>query len=253
MSRGSKRKDIILYSVLSIVVILAFFSIGFFVLRPIILSFQPPFEPLDIPKSDRPEVHAFIMSYCPYGLQFLKAYIPVIELLGDKADIEVNFVPYIMHGENELIDNNNFYCVQKEQKDKFTNYLRCFIENNGSHEQCVGDVGIDGASHSTCLQQVEEDFKVTESFKSSNKTVTPYPIDAELAQVYNVRGSPSFGINGQSVTVRRSAEAIKQAICAAFNSPPKECSETLNLNIELPGFGPLGAGTQNSLSGGVCG
>lgn len=217
-----------------------------------ILYHQPPFEPLDIPKSDRPEVHAFVMSYCPYGLQFLKAYIPVIELLGDKADVEVNFVPYIMHGENELIGNNNFYCVQKEQKDKFTNYLRCFIENNGSHEQCVGDAGIDRTSHSKCLQQLEEDFRVTETFETSNKTSPPYTIDSELAQAYNVRGSPSFGINGQNVTVKRSAEAIKRAICAAFNYPPEECSETLNPNTELPGFSPLGAGTQNSLSGGSC-
>jgi hypothetical protein len=186
-------------------------------------------------------------------LQFLKAYIPVIELLGDKADIEVNFVPYILHGENELTDNNNFYCVQKEQKDKFTNYLRCFIENNGSHEQCAGDAGIDGTLHNTCLQQLEDDFNVTETFERSNETAPPYSIDSELAQVYNVRGSPSFGINGQNVTVRRSAEAIKQAICAAFNSPPEECSETLNPNEELSGFGPLGVGTQYSLSGGVCG
>jgi hypothetical protein len=248
MSQGSKRKDVILYSALFVVVIAVFFSIGLFVLNPIIY-YQPPFEPLDIPKSDTPEVHAFIMSRCIFGLQFLKAYIPVIELLGDKADIEVNFVPFIMHGESELADNNNFYCVQKEQKDKFTDYLRCFIENNGNHEQCMIDAGINRTSHNACLQQLEEDFNVTEIFEASYK----YPIDSELAQGYNVPGSPSFGINGQNVTVRRSAEAIRLAICAAFNSPPEECSKMLNPNIELSGFGLLGAGTQNSLSGGVCG
>ncbi len=248
MLRGIKRKRIILYSALFIVVMVVFFSIGLFVFKPIV-NYQPPlppFEPFDIPKSDRPEVHAFITSRGDLGLQFLKAYIPVIELLGDKADIEVNFVLFI-RGENELIDNNNFYCVQKEQKDKFTNYLRCFIENNGSHEQCASDAGIDGTSHNICLQQLEDDFNVTETFERSNETVQPYLVDSELVQVYNVIGTPSFGINGQNVTVRRSAEAIKQAICAAFNSPPKECSEILNPNIELSGFGPLGVGTQDSL------
>ena len=37
-------------------------------------------EPSDeIEKTETPEAHAFVMSYCPYGLQFLKAYVPVIE------------------------------------------------------------------------------------------------------------------------------------------------------------------------------
>jgi len=210
---------------------------------------QPPAP--EVPKSDRPEAHAFVMSHCPYGLQFLKAYIPVIELLGDKADLEVNFVHYIMHGEKEMKDNTRMYCVQKTQKEKFADYLRCFVES-GDHEKCVSDVALDKNAIDTCIQETDDEFGITKTFQESQERFPPYPVDANLAQQYGVRGSPTFVINGQQVRVTRSAEAIKQAICNAFNSPPGECSQTLSSTPESPGFGPVGSGGGSS-SGAQCG
>lgn len=196
-----------------------------------------------IQKSDRPEAHAFVMARCPYGLQFMKAYIPVIELLGEKADVDINFVPYLMHGEAELVDNNRIYCIQKDQNDKFTDYLRCFIENNGDHDTCVTETGIDTDSLDSCLTQLETDFEVTKTFEESTERYQPYLVDAELANVYGARGSPTFGVNGQQVRpASRSPEAIKQLICSAFNTPPEECSTTLSTSPEAPGFGALGSG-----------
>ncbi len=204
----------------------------------------------EVPKSDRPEVHAFVMSHCPFGLQFLKAYIPVIELLGEKADLQVNFVHYIMHGEDEMKDNTRIYCVQKTQKEKFTDYLRCFVES-GDHEKCVSEAGLDKDVVDECIQETDEEFEITKTFEESQERFPPYPVDADLAQQYGVRGSPTFVINGQQVRVTRSPEAIKEAVCAAFNSPPEECSQTLSSNPESPGFGPVGSGGGSS-SGGQC-
>jgi hypothetical protein len=201
---------------------------------------QEPPTP-EVPKSDNPEAHAFVMSYCPYGLQFLKAYVPVIELLGDKANLEINFVPYIMHGEKEFTENTRMYCIQKEQKEKFTDYLRCFVEA-GDYEGCISKVGIDSTALDSCMQKTDDDFELTKTFTESGDQFPPYMIDAAIAQVYGARGSPTFGVNGQQVSVSRSAEAIKQAICSAFNSPPPECSQTLSSTPESPGLGPIGSG-----------
>ncbi len=203
---------------------------------------QPPEPPTpEVPKSDKPEAHAFIMSYCPYGIQFTKAYIPVIELLGDKADLEINFVHYIMHGEKEMTENTRMHCIQNEQKDKFTDYLRCFVEYDDP-EKCMGEAGIDKNSVETCMQTTDDTFGLTKAFQESQDRFPPYALDAVLAQAYGVGGSPTFGINGQQVQVNRSPEAIKQAICSAFNSPPEECGQTLSSAPEAPGFGPVGSG-----------
>jgi len=204
-----------------------------------------------IQKSDKPVARAFVMSHCPYGLQFLKAYIPVMELLGDKADLEVNFVNYIMHGEDEMKDNTRIYCVQKEARDKLTDYLRCYVEKH-DYENCLQEAGIDKTSIDTCIQDADTEFNITKTFQESTSQFPPYPVDDALNKQYGVRGSPTFVINGKTVSVARSPEAIKEAICSAFNNPPSECQQTLSSTAESPGFGPVGSGSGSS-SGGGCG
>ena len=70
-----------------------------------------------------------------------------------------------------------------------------------------------------------------------------------MATEYGVRGSPTFVVNGQTVDVARSAEAIKEAVCSAFIEPPKECEQTLSTTAEDPGIGPVGSGSGSGSSG----
>jgi len=208
-------------------------------------------ETPEAPKSDRPEAHAFVMSYCPYGLQFIKAYVPVIELLGDKADLELNFVHYIMHEEKEATENTRMYCIQKEQNDKFADYLRCFVED-GEAEKCISDVGVDETQLETCMQETDEEFEITKNLEESEERFPPYNVDAELCEEYGVQGSPTFVLNGQIISVTRSADAIKEAVCSAFNNPPEECEQELSTTSEQPSFGAMGAGGGSAPSGGQC-
>jgi protein-disulfide isomerase len=211
-------------------------------------------EQQEIPKSDKPEVHVFVMSFCPYGLQFLKAYVQVIELLRDKADLQVNFVDYIMHGEKELNGNNFMYCVQKVEEDKFTKYLRCFVES-GDYEKCLDSSGANKAKVESCISSIDKQFNLTNLFNDQstwlNGRFPKYPVEEDLNSKYNVQGSPTFVVNGKVVSVQRSAEAVKQAICSAFNSPPEECNQKLNENPEAAGIGKIAAG--GSTSSGSCG
>jgi protein-disulfide isomerase len=212
---------------------------------------QPQPEPdAGVPKSDRPVANVFIMSYCPYGLQMEKAMIPVMELLGDKADINIDYVHYIMHGMKEVVQNNYQHCIEKDQPEVFVDYLKCFVQSD-DHEKCMTEAGVDQAKLDTCLADLEEEFKVTEVFESSTERFPPYPVDAVLAQQYGVRGSPTFVINGVTMSVNRSPEAVKQAICDAFTTPPEECSQTLSTASEGPGIGALGSGS-GSGSQGTC-
>ena len=75
--------------------------------------------PDEIPKSDKPTVELFVMSHCPFGTQAEKGILPVVNLLGDKIDMEFKFVYYAMHGELEVVEQHNQYCIQEEQNDKY--------------------------------------------------------------------------------------------------------------------------------------
>jgi protein-disulfide isomerase len=211
-------------------------------------------EQQEVPKSDKPEVHVFVMSFCPYGLQFLKAYVQVMELLKNKADLQVNFVDYIMHGERELHGNNFLYCVQKVEKEKFTKYLRCFVES-GDYEKCLDSAEVDKIKVENCISTIDKQFNLTNLFNDQstwlNGRFPKYPVEEDLNSKYNVQGSPTFVVNGKVISVQRSAEAVKQAICSAFNSPPEECNQKLNENPEAPGIGKIAAG--GSTSSGSCG
>lgn len=201
---------------------------------------QPPAP--NVPKSDVPVMNVFIMSYCPYGLQMEKAVIPVMELLGDKADINIDYVHYIMHGKKEVDQNNYQHCIEDEQSDKFVEYLRCFVQSD-DHGKCMTEAGVDSAMVDSCVAAIDEEYKITETFEGSSDRFPPYLLDAELANSYGVGGSPTLVINGQVVSVNRSPEAVKQAICNAFNTAPEECSQTLSTAGEGPGIGPLGSGS----------
>ncbi|MEM5874479.1 MAG: hypothetical protein QW641_00930 [Candidatus Aenigmatarchaeota archaeon] len=201
----------------------------------------------EIQKRDRPEARVFIMSYCPFGLQFLKAFIPVIELLDDKIDWHVNFVDYIMHGEKEMIENTRMYCIQKEQKEKFVNYLRCFVQS-GNAEKCIEEAKIDKAKLSECMQSTDKQYNISSLFRESGATFPPYPIDSELNKKYGVRGSPTFVLNDMQISVNRAAESIKRSICSAFKTQPSECSQTLSTTTESPGIGPIGSSSSTSSS-----
>jgi len=196
----------------------------------------PKQEIPEVPKSDKLEAHVFIMSYCPYGVQFLKAYIPVMELLGDKADLEVNFVDYIMHGEKEIHENNRMHCIQREQRGKLTEYLSCFVEKD-DWEECYNEVGIDKSKIDSCIEEIDEEFKITELYDDKTTwSMGRYPqylVDSELVEKFGLRddnqfGSPTFVLNGKEISVTRTPEGIKQAVCSAFNNPPEGCSQILS-------------------------
>jgi protein-disulfide isomerase len=193
-----------------------------------------------IPKSDKPVVDLFIMSYCPYGLQAQKAMLPVMDLFGDKADITIKWVDYIMHGKKEIDENNVQYCIQKEEPEKYISFAECFTQNDDS-AGCREEAGIDEAKLETCIAAMDAEFKITELYDDqstwSGGRYPQYPVDTAENTQFGVQGSPTLIINGQKASVARAPEAIKQAICDAFNTPPAECTGELPAGQASPGFG----------------
>jgi len=204
--------------------------------------------PQKVEKRDRPDVKLFVMSYCPYGLQMEKAYLPVYNLLKDKADMGVYFVDYIMHEKKEIDENLRQYCVQKEQREKYSNYLSCFVKD-GNFEKCLSEAGIDKDKMNSCISQTDQTYKITQSYNDKstwlNGNYPKFDIYTDLNEKYGVQGSPTVVINDAVANVERSPEKFKEAVCQAFNTPPAECSQKLPEEATSPGFG-LNTGSSSS-------
>ncbi|MBU0585915.1 DsbA family protein [Candidatus Micrarchaeota archaeon] len=191
-----------------------------------------PTQPTEVPKSDKPVVELFVMSYCPYGVQAEEAIIPVQELLNDSVDFNIRFVSYAMHpSAGEVEENLRQHCIQEEQPDKFWDYLSCFVSSTDS-ASCLASSGIDTAMLDTCYNATDETYNITALLNDQSTWLSGYypmfPIHADLNEQYGVQGSPTFVINGVQASVSRTPEGVKSAICAAFNNAPEECATVLD-------------------------
>ena len=100
------------------------------------------------------------------------------------------------------------------------------------------------------MDSVDKEFKITENLKDQstwyNGRFPKFDVELELNQKYGVRGSPTIVINDKVVSLARSPEAFKEAVCKAFETPPEECNQKLSEEIASPGIGPLGGGSGSS-------
>jgi len=209
-------------------------------------------EAKEVSKRDIPDIKLFVMSYCPFGLQAQKMFLPVYDLLKGKAEMGVYFVNYIMHGKEEIDENLRQHCIQEEQKEKYYNYLACFVQD-GDFEKCLIEAEINKTKLAACISSTDSQHSITELYNNQNTWLNgQYPrfdVQTDLNEKYGVRGSPTIVINDTVVNIiTRSPEEFKKIICQAFIAEPEECSQNLSKDIPSAGFG---GGTASS-SGGGC-
>lgn len=214
-------------------------------------------EPVkNAPKSDKPVVELFVMSYCPYGTQIEKGIIPVMKALGTKADIKVKFVNYAMHGKKELDENMTQYCIGKEQSGKFVPYLECFLKA-GDSSACLKETSVDTKKLSACVSATDKQYKISEVFAKGESawgsTFPPFDIYKAENEKYGVQGSPTLVINGEQISAGRDAASLAGAICGAFTDgkKPAECDGKFDSASPAPGFG-TGAASGGSAPAANC-
>lgn len=192
----------------------------------------------EITKTDKPVVQLFVMSFCPYGNQAEEAMKPVVELLKDKADIQLHYVIYenyqgggskycldkdnkycSMHGIQELNQDVRELCVQKYQQDKLWNFIK---EINAKCTSANVDTCWEGPAKTTGVDVVK--IKTCQK----NEALTLLEQESQLNEKYGITGSPQTIINEKEYSGSRSADGYKSAICSAFKSSPQECSQTLS-------------------------
>jgi len=211
----------------------------------------------EISKQERPDVKLFVMSYCPFGLQAQKMFLPVYDLLKDKAEMGVYFVNYIMHDKQEIDENLTQYCIQKEEREKYSDYLSCFVKD-GDAQNCLLEAKINETKLTNCIENTDEQFSIYSQYQDKNSwlrgTYPKFDVHDSLNQKYGVGGSPTMVINDVMIVANqsdcpsekecliipdfeRSPENFKELICQTFISQPEECSETLSDTVYASGFG----------------
>ncbi len=219
----------------------------------------------EIPKSDKPTVELFVMSFCPYGTQAEKGLIPVAELLGDKINFRIRYVYYAMHGEKEVTENLREYCIQETQQEKFLDYVKCFLEGDGVESngyitngndpnKCLAQAGIDTASLNTCIANTDKQYSVTKNLEDESTWLSgTYPlfdVEKALNEQYGVGGSPTLVINGVQSSSGRDSASYLDAICSSFtdDNVPEECATSLSSTSPSVYFGWDSTGSSTTAS-----
>ena len=204
----------------------------------------------DIPKQDKPSVKLFVMSYCPYGTQIEKGFLPVLKALGDKIDFNLEFCDYVMHGEKELKENLSQHCIEKLAPDKLTDYLGCFLKD-GKSDDCLADININKSKLEGCIADIDKTYKVMDNFTNKVDWKGNFPtfnLFKEDVEKYGVQGSPTLVINDKLVSASRDSAGLLKIICSGFTEEPEECSTELSATAPSPGFGFEGTGSNNDAS-----
>ncbi len=210
---------------------------------------------VEIPKSAKPEVKLFVMSYCPYGTQIEKGILPVLDTLGDTIDFKLEFVSYAMHDKLELDENLRQYCIREQEPTKLASYLDCFLKKGeGTESACLKTAGVNVAKNASCMKAADAQFDVTKNYNDKSTyqgTFPPFNVDKENNEAYGVQGSPTLVINGvEAPSVGRDAASLLGTICSGFETAPEACSAQLSSASPTPGFGD---GTTTDTSAASCG
>ncbi len=186
-------------------------------------------------KVERPKAELFIMSYCPYWTQAQKGFLKVMDKLKDVADMQIRFVPYIMHWDKEWQENIVQYCIQKEQNDKYLSYLQCFLkewDNNG----CLKETKIETEKLDNCIESTKKEISYSQRM-AEWRQYPLFDIDKDDAMKYWVQWSPSFVLNWIKVDrIWRSAKAYADIICDSFIEKPEVCNEEFSNITYDPNF-----------------
>ncbi|MFH1420519.1 MAG: hypothetical protein ABIG30_00970 [Candidatus Aenigmatarchaeota archaeon] len=187
----------------------------------------------EIPKSAKPVVDLYVMSFCPYGMQAEDAMKPVYDLLKDKVEFNIKFIVNVngdtladvdsLHGPVEAAEDARQLCVAKLYPTKLWDYV------SGINNNCSSKYR--DSSYDACWKAEATNLGMSVSNIEScvdKDAVAMLKLEEADSQANSVSGSPTIFINGVSYSGGRTSEAYKLAICNAFTTAPDECSQILS-------------------------
>lgn len=181
------------------------------------------------PASKTPKVTAelFVMSKCPYGVQAVDGFIPVLDTFKGEVDLEIDYIGRkgpdgslsSMHGEEEVQGNIIQLCAKEIAPQKYVEYLTCVNKQwrtiPANWETCAKEVGITPNELATC----KDGDKGQELLKASFMK----------AMSKGAKGSPTIYIGGMEYSGGRAPKDFERFICSNFGE-----SKSIDYCKELP-------------------
>lgn len=185
-------------------------------------------------RSARPSVELYVMSFCPYGVQMENVMEPVVRLLRDSTDIRVRYIATVqgesiataqsLHGNAEAVEDARQLCIAKYAPGTYWDYLvafnaRCYPAWNdaGTLAACQNNVTVSSGISPDTINRCAAGSEGLQMLRA----------DQSASATNRATASPTLFINGQRYSGARTPEALKQAICDHFNTPPAACSTQL--------------------------
>jgi len=192
----------------------------------------------ELTKKETPVLEAFVVSYCPFGLQMQRVLNEIVKNIGEmKNYIKVEYLEP-MHGEEEEQEDIRQVCLREEQNEKYWDYIDCFIKE-GKTEECLKEANVDTSKLTACLNDKDRGQAYIEK-------------DFERGKKFNVTGSPTLILNDEGVSEfdfgGRTAEAVKTVLCCGFTNQPPFCQTKLTTNQAAASFSADYATSDNSNS-----
>lgn len=168
------------------------------------------------------DVELYVMSQCPYGVQFEDALKPVYDELKDSVNLRIDFIarettPGVfssLHGQPEVEGDIIQLCAAKYYPDKYYDFIACqnkdYRDLKASVESCSKEAGIDASKITACAEGDEGKSLLSKSIKN--------------AQLAGATGSPTVLINGQSYRGKRDAETLTRVLCNKLENHP-DCKD----------------------------
>jgi hypothetical protein len=210
--------------------------------------------------SDKAMLEAFVVSYCPFGLQAQRALAPVAKLLPNNVKIRYigsveNGTITAMHGDKEAKENLRQICLREEQPGKYWPYVECFIKADGKGDACLAEANVDKAKLDACTASTGNGLKYAQ-------------VDFGIATKLGIGGSPSLVLNGTQVSefafatgqgltsdAARSADNLKNLVCCSMDKAAAVCSTALDKAGAATSFSTTysAAGGSATTAGSGCG
>ncbi|MBN2458349.1 hypothetical protein JXB31_04430 [Candidatus Woesearchaeota archaeon] len=181
-----------------------------------------------IPKSEKPKVELYVMSFCPYGNMAENTMLPVYELLKDKVEWDIHYIVAVqddtvrsLHGQPEVDQNIREVCVKRDYgMDAFWSFVT-YVNNN---------CGSDGSCWEAAAEAAGADAdKIQECFDDDGLELMK--AEAEATNKAGASGSPTMLVNSQRsnyVYKYSQPDYYKKAICAGFSTEPSVCSNVIS-------------------------
>jgi hypothetical protein len=207
----------------------------------------------DLNKADKPNLTAFVVSACPFGLQMQRV---LNKAIGEASDIANNLtVKYLgsvengkitsMHGDEEAQENLRQICIREEQPALYWPYVSCYMKAEGSSQNCLSSTGVDQTSLSGCTSDEQRGLKYAKA-------------DFDAANKFGASGSPTLVLNNKQTVSEfdfggRVPDAVKQIICCGSNNKPAFCSKTLSKDEVATSFSETETSASGSNAAASCG